>query len=281
MEFISFTMSDGYKISVRYWQGTRKDSVLYIHGIQSHGLWFEESASVLAGAGFSVFLPDRRGSGLNERLRGDISHFSRWLDDLCEIISLIKSEYKSNSGKIHILAVSWGGKLAMGLAKLCPEQIASLTLIAPGLFPRVDVAVSDKIAIANALLHDSRKLFPIPLNEPELFTDNPERQKFIVDDKQKLTHVSARFLYQSRKLDKFIKRGFPVLPFPMKLFLAGRDRIIDNCKTLRFYRGIKTSVRKELAFYPSAAHTIEFEEDNREFLRDIKGWILLCEDVLQ
>ncbi len=277
MEFVKITLSDGYSISLRHWQGVRGRGILYIHGIQSHGLWFERSASVLAEAGFSVFLPDRRGSGLNELSRGDITHFGRWLDDLREVIAFSKSE--SGAEKLHIVAVSWGGKLAMALSKVCSEDIASITLIAPGLFPKVDVSVFEKLRIALAVLLKPNKHFAIPLNEPELFTENPERIKFINDDELKLTCVSARFLYQSRKLDRFISSSLPVMPFPIKLFLAGTDRIIDNCRTLQFYRGIKTEHIKALKYYPLAAHTIEFEEDNREFLRDIKDWILLCENM--
>ncbi len=277
MKFVSFTMNDGYEISARYWQNTSEDGVLYIHGIQSHGLWFETSASLLADAGFSVFLPDRRGSGLNKQLRGDVSHFSRWIYDLQELIAQMRSKYGMK--RIHILAVSWGGKLALSLAGLLPEQISSMSLVAPGIFPKVDVALSDKIAVAGALLSNPKKKFPIPLDDPKLFTDNPQRQKFIMCDALKLTDVSARFLYQSRKLDAFIRRRIFHLQFPMKLFLAGRDRIIDNCETIKFYRGIRTMRAKTLVFYPSAAHTLEFEDDNTKFLNDLRDWMLLCTNV--
>ncbi len=277
MEFIKYTLSDGYTLSARYWRNDSTDGILYIHGIQSHGLWFEISSSALADMGFSVLLPDRRGSGLSKENRGDINRYQQWLDDLDELVEFMSADLGLK--KIHILAVSWGGKLAMALSKTIPHKLTSITLIAPGMFPRVDVSLSDKIAIASAIISNPAKQFPIPLNQPELFTDNPERQNFIRNDKLKLTKVSARFLYNSRKLDGFILKSPQRLKCPSKLFLAGRDKIIDNCKTLKFYRKLKSSVLKEVTFYSQASHTIEFEADNRRFLADLKDWFIRCKDI--
>lgn len=71
-EFHSWTMSDGYVLHGRLWHpaGIARDgAILYLHGIQSHGGWFEWSASLLAHLGYPVLLPDRRGSGLNRPAR--------------------------------------------------------------------------------------------------------------------------------------------------------------------------------------------------------------------
>lgn len=272
MKIITHTFSDGYAVSMRYWQGDGRGVILYIHGIQSHGLWFEQSASVLANEGFSVLLPDRRGSGLNEIARGDVNNFGRWIDDMVELIDWL-------GAKVHIVSVSWGGKLAMGLAKSAYEKMASITLIAPGIFPVVDVPVSRKLQIAADVILRTKRKFPIPLNAPELFTENSERQDFIRNDNLKLTSVTGRFMYQSRRLDRFIRFLPNRLNIPAKLFLAGRDKIIDNQKTLNYFRSLRCAKRKSLACFPQACHTLEFESDNRQFLNELKEWIISCEDI--
>src|SRR5581483_12323761 len=50
--------------------GDVRGSLVYLHGIQSHGGWYVETAEELARRGYAVYLPDRRGSGRNEGPRG-------------------------------------------------------------------------------------------------------------------------------------------------------------------------------------------------------------------
>jgi alpha-beta hydrolase superfamily lysophospholipase len=265
------TYNDGYRGTFRFWPGGRRGSVLYTHGIQSHGLWFVQSAQTLAQAGFNVLLADRRGSGLNEQDRGDVADFHRWLTDQTELVDWLMRT--TGDRRVNLVGVSWGGKLVMGLAKMIPEKIASLTLIAPGIFPSVDVSIIQKFRIAGAVIGRRKTRFPIPLDAPELFTGNPLRQAFIRDDSLKLTHVTGNFLYQSRRFDNFVRTIPNRLTMPMKLFLAGNEQIIDNIKTLNYYRGLRTTGIKELAFYPQACHTLEFEQDNQGFLNDLREWI--------
>src|SRR5262245_32114866 len=143
--FRTWMMSDGYEIQGRVWNpnptgegvggphdeqaaaddhGTRvasgthspplggvgsdRHAYLYFHGIQSHGGWFEWSASILAQDGSPVIVPDRRGSGLNREARGDTPSIERWLDDVDEIATWVEREFDIT--KLRIVGVSWGGK---------------------------------------------------------------------------------------------------------------------------------------------------------------------------
>ena len=65
----TFTASDGYVWRYRRYPaaGAARAEVVFIHGIQSHGGWYEGSCTQLAQAGFNVSFLDRRGSGLNAR----------------------------------------------------------------------------------------------------------------------------------------------------------------------------------------------------------------------
>ena len=66
--------------------------MLYLHGIQSHGGWFEGSACYLAEKGLHVLLPDRRGSGLNEAERGHARSAGRLLQDVVETMAWLKGK---------------------------------------------------------------------------------------------------------------------------------------------------------------------------------------------
>jgi len=271
-ESIRISYRDGYEAHVRLWlPDSPRGAVLYLHGIQSHGGWFETSAQRLAEAGFAVLLPDRRGSGRNEIERGHARSARDLLRDLED--NLNELHVRSGVSRFHIVGVSWGGKLALVLARYLPARVMSLSLIAPGLFPKVDLLFWQKIRVAWSAVFNGKALFDIPLNDPALFTANPDRQAFIRNDSLALHQVTARFLVTSRRLDhlaRSAKRDH--VGFPLRVFLAGEDKIIDNLQTKDFVRRLPWSHR-EITEYQNAHHTLEFEPDPRPFFDDLITWL--------
>jgi len=271
-ESLRIRLSDRYESYARWWQPVRpRGAVLYLHGIQSHGLWFEASARRLAEAGFAVLLPDRRGSGRNDADRGHLPSAKRLLADLSDCINEI--HVRTGFTRVHIVGVSWGGKLALALLGYLPGRVASLALVAPGLYPKVDLPFYQKIKVAWSIINRSSALFPIPLQDAELFTVNPDRQVFILNDSLALHHVTSGFLRASRRLDRIAHCAARAAePCPLRLFLAEHDRIIDNRKTRDFVRGLDWPER-DIVEYQGAHHTLEFEPDPEPFLRDLVDWI--------
>src|SRR5437016_941754 len=87
----TFTAGDGYRWHYRRYEAAgprRLAHVVFLHGIQSHGGWYEETCRYLSltPPGFTTFFLDRRGSGLNEQDRGDAPSFRRLLDDVAEFL---------------------------------------------------------------------------------------------------------------------------------------------------------------------------------------------------
>lgn len=261
--------SDGYGSFYRYRPGDR-GAVLYLHGIQSHGLWFEGSGSYLADKGWAVLLPDRRGSGRNRQARGDVPGYRRWLEDLLELCGRIK--VLTGADRVHLIGVSWGGKLAGAFARRYGERLASMALVGPGICPSINLPRSKRTAIGIAGIVSPRRRFRIPLDDPELFTNNPDRQEFIRSDADRLTQVTARFLCNSYFLDRHVQIFDQRFDFPVKLFLAGQDRIIDNSRVLALFRSWRAR-RKQLSFYRHASHTLEFEPDPMQYYIDLAEWL--------
>jgi alpha-beta hydrolase superfamily lysophospholipase len=123
------------------------------------------------------------------------------------------------------------------------------------------------------MMNDRHRLFDIPLNDPRFFTANPARLAFLKTDRVMLRQVSASFLLTSRNLDRHVRR-FPQTPFRggVHLFLAGRDKIIDNEKTRQWFDTLPSRDR-HLSEYPTGEHTLEFEADPSQFLSDLADWI--------
>jgi len=267
----SVRLTDGYEAAVRWWRPhAARGAVLYFHGIQSHGGWYEGSGEALAAAGYHVLMPDRRGSGLNAHNRGHVDSVERAIDDASDLLhALLKA---TNCELAHVVGVSWGGKLAVCLAAAQPRAVASLTLVAPGLFPVVDLTAPEKFRVAVSLINDRTKLFDIPLNDPAYFTDNPARISFVDQDGLMLRKVSAPFLLATRRMDRIVSR-FDRSGYRGKihLMLAGKDRIIDNERSRNWLSKLKGSATR-LTEYPAAHHTLEFERDPSGFFADlVKG----------
>ncbi len=230
--------------------------VLYVHGIQSHPGWFVGSAQALARAGHEVFQVTRRGSGPARDRRGDAASAGQLLDDVGSAVRYVLGQ--TGAEKVALLGVSWGGKLLAAYVVAHPAAVASLTLVAPGIAPRVDVSFPAKLAIAAARLFWPGKYFGIPLNEVEQFTDNPLMRQYLRDDPQRLLRATARFLVCSAMLDRALARA-PAgsLACPTTLILARRDRIIDNAATRAEVERL-TGGRARV-FELDAPHTLEFE----------------------
>jgi len=183
----------------------------------------------------------------------DVRQFRRQLGDL----------------KLHLLGLSWGGKLAAAVALDHPKGLQSVILITPGLCSRRDLSLLTKANVLLSLLVGGRSGFKLPI-EPEMFTHTPRFLDFIRADPWRLQKVTARFLLTSRALDWMIASRIANLRLPILLFLAGKDPIIDNQGVLDLLSAVKNQVR--LQIFDEAIHAIQFDQMER-MVRDIVNFV--------
>jgi len=268
---LTIRLPDGYEAYARYWAPqTCRGAVLHLHGIQSHAGWYEQSAARLRDAGFAVLQPDRRGSGRNTAQRGHAESARQLLDDgracLAELLN------RSGCTGCCVLGVSWGGKMAAAMHADCPDAIAGLVLVTPGLFPVVDVSAAEKFRIGWSMVSNPGRLYDIPLNDPELFTSVPEWIEFLRRDELQLHQATAGFFLASRRMDRVARRLPEAPPVPVHLMLARDERIIDNEQTENFIRRLDRSQRV-ITTYQNSRHTLEFDPDREAYLEDLVRWL--------
>ena len=271
-----YTTGDGYRCRYRRYPavGAPRAEVVCLHGIQSHGGWYEYSCESLWRDGFAVSFLDRRGAGLNEAARGDAPGFRRLLDDVAEFLSSRHPVIPLSRHPVpaFLVGISWGAKLAVALQRRHPGLVDGLALLCPGFFPRVRPPLGQRLAILWGRLVSPRKLFPIPLNHPDLFTATPRWQQFIRDDPLSLRQATARLLLESVRLDGYLRLVPRYVREPVLLLLAEKDRIIHNAPTRRYVARFASQDRKVIQ-YAGAHHTLEFEPDPDLFLGDLKCWL--------
>ena len=192
MEHRTFEASDGYPFHVAVWPAVRavKGQVVVLHGVQSHSGWYHSLGRTLAGAGYRGLVPRPPRLGAEPARPGPRPLGRRLVRDIAEWLQS-PPRPRSAALPITLAGISWGGKLAVIAAAQHPELVDGLALICPGLLPRVGVSRKEKLQIAWALLTNRRKMFPIPLSDPALFTANPEAQAFIAADPLSLRQGTA------------------------------------------------------------------------------------------
>jgi len=245
-------------------------AIVYLHGIESHGGWFENAADLLCGRGYDVFCLDRRGSGINRENRGfpsgHVNDYEILFSDIAAFIDGIDDRYDH----VYLTGLSWGGKLGLGYALEHPDTIDGLVMITPGLRSIVDVDGLTKLRILLGSGLDPRDPIKTPI-EPEQFTTTPRFLEDIRADPLRLHYATARFFMEGEHLGGAIDRGMRHATTPMLLFLAGRDTIIDNDAVLSLLaRGDDRLL--EVITYEDQTHSIQFDAPER-LTADMMRWI--------
>ena len=245
-------------------------ALVYLHGIESHAGWFAQAASLLRGRGYDVFNLDRRGSGINRERRGYVSghidHYQTLFKDIHDFITPLREDYRH----VFLVGLSWGGKLATAYELAYPADVDGLVLITPGIKALVDVSLPTKLKIVLFAQLSPQTPIASPI-APEMFTTTPRYLDYIKSDPSRLTHATARFYWQSSRLDSYLAGNIAALDRPTLLFLAGQDRIIDNAGVLEMLTRGNTD-ELTVIDYPDQTHSVQFDDPVR-LVQNIDHWL--------
>ncbi|MCH6566838.1 MAG: alpha/beta fold hydrolase [Nitrospinae bacterium] len=265
----SLAAADGVGLILyAYGPETAERAAIVLHGIQSHAGWFTASCEALANAGLRVICPDRRGSGASGGKRGHTASPDVLLDDLGRIVSWVRAERPGRP--LQAVAHSWGAVYALAYQGREPSAFERLSLVSPGLLPRVDLSPTQKAAVALGSLISPERVLPIPISGPEAFTANQAKRDAIGADEARLKYATLRFFSSAWRLRRRASAAARRTEAPMTVFLAGTDTIIDTEATRRFFYGCGEGVRVET--FDTAHHTLEFEDDPAAFLDSLVLW---------
>jgi len=127
-----FNTTDGETLFIRRWNPdsitpSKKDyAILIYHGITAHSGAYEMAGIPISSGGYATFGLDYRGHGLSDGNRGDVLNKERWITDLVESVSYIKSLGYS---KVIILGHSLGVASAICATNAIPDDISGLILL--------------------------------------------------------------------------------------------------------------------------------------------------------
>jgi alpha-beta hydrolase superfamily lysophospholipase len=105
-----------------------------------------------------------------------------------------------------------------------------------------------------------------------LFTADSGRREFIRADPKSLHKATARLLFESARLDIYLRFAVRRVTCPVLLLLAEHDRIIDNAGTRRFVARFPTPDRTVIE-YAGAHHTLDFEPGGPPYVPALLNWL--------
>lgn len=265
--------ADGTENFIRYWIASAPAAyMLYLHGIEGHSLWFDQTATFLANNGICTYALDRRGSGQSQEPRGDAKTAEQLLNDAREALKFVKE--KAEGKPVFLMANCWGAKIAAILAeKQTPESkmVAGLVLSSPAIEVKVDLTLAEKFSVAWRLLVGSKDTLPLPLRVED-FTNNPVYLDYIANDEKRLTRATAHFLFCTTLLTKRSQRSAKNIEMPTFIMQSGIDTIVDE-------RGIKkwfdklASKDKEFITYPEVHHSLDFDANPEKYMNALLAWL--------
>jgi alpha-beta hydrolase superfamily lysophospholipase len=262
---------DGVELAYRVFaggDGGPRGTVVYLHGIQSHGAWYVETAAELARRGYSVYLTDRRGSGVSEGPRGHFPSTARLVDDVRGFVDLARRE--SGDAPSFVVGGCWGARPAIAHALEEQDGLAGLALVCPALFAKVDVPPRDKLRVISGRAVSPMRPIRIPL-EDEMFTSNPPYLEFIKSDPLSLRAVTASFFFQQALWDRRL-RAATGLNVPVLVLQSGHDPIVDADRVRAWFERLE-SRDKRYVLYPEWGHLLDFEEDRQRYWNDLADWL--------
>jgi lysophospholipase len=264
--------SDGVSLHYREWSSGQAGPwavLIFLHGVASHGSWFGETAADLSEKGVAVYAPDRRGSGLSSGRRGHLARYGRALDDIDEVVRLVALRHEGTP--LFLAASSWAAKLAIVYAALRPAPISGLLLLGPGLLARVSLSPARRLAVVVGRFVTPTAPIAIPLT-PELYTRTPCYLDFIRADRLRLLTATARFFWETARLDRRRRDASARLRLPLLVLQGEDDLMMDVPKTREWFSRLSVE-DKTYRSYPGAGHTLDFEPDRTQYLDDMLGWL--------
>jgi alpha-beta hydrolase superfamily lysophospholipase len=243
--------------------------ILFVGGVESHGGWYEKSLAHLSSQGISAYFLDRRGSGLSEGARGDVSSKTQLLNDLKDATQWISHQHHNQP--LTLGSISWGAKWALEYWTKNPRNpYGKLVLVTPGLYRQVDVPLAQKIKVLSLGLINPELKIPIPIHI-KMFTDNPVGLTFLTQDEKRLHWVTARFARLNFCLERSLNLLEGIFPQPLYLFQAGKEEIVHNKRNKEF---LTSHFHRVTTYqYPQSFHTLEFDP-SINYLRDLSEAIL-------
>jgi len=225
--------------------------------------------------GVLVAAYDLRGHGLSEGLRGYISHFEEYVDDVLRLLGELaeRSPWKRLCPPI-LFGHSLGGLISIHVALRAPERIAALALSSPYL-ERAKHAPPVKVAVGRLLSHFLPKISVEADVRGSECTRNTDIAGTYDHDPLNFRKANVRWFTETTAAQKIALERAGELRLPIYCLQAGSDLIALADTTDRFMKRAN-SVDRHYERLAGIYHEVLNEPERAKFIEQyaaaMLGW---------
>lgn len=259
----------GLRIFTRHWapEGEPRASLVFCHGVNSHGGQYQRAAEEFAARGLAVTALDLRGRGRSDGERFYVEHIDDYVSDLSQTIEAARARHPDVP--LYLLGHSAGGVTACTFALDHQDRIDGL--ICESFAFRVyapDIALKLLEGASHILPHVH--VLQLKIDD---FTRDPDRlaelkaDPLIAGEVQPIATVAAL-----ARADERLEREFERITLPVLIMHGTADKTTRPEGSQMFFDHAG-STDKELKLYEGHVHDLLNDLGREQVMDDIAGWI--------
>jgi alpha-beta hydrolase superfamily lysophospholipase len=263
---------DRLRLHYRAWEADDpRAALIVVHGMFEHSRRYQELGAFMAEGGLATYALDLRGHGASEGRRGHARRFALFLQDLDrfrrEVQGLMPRETP-----VFLLGHSLGGLIVLRYLEEYDTPIRAAVLTAPWLGTAVP-APRWKVVLAG-VLNRVLPAFPFPFRiDAATLSHDPVRVADYRDDGEIHATITPRLFTEiSTAIHQALQRGDRI-HVPIRLLLAGDDRLVDTARSLAFARSLNPE-RVTVEVLAGLFHEVLQERERRQIMREVRGFFL-------
>jgi alpha-beta hydrolase superfamily lysophospholipase len=259
----------GDGIFYRIWRAQPAKAVfLLVHGLGAHGGRWQDFADFFSKNGFSSYALELEGFGRTNTLKGHVSSFKIYFEDIDKLCRIIAAENKGK--KIFLLGESMGGLICFLRAAKKAKNFAGLICISPAFSGRINFRPADYAGIVMSLFYNPKKQFCLPFDSA-MITRDALCGKKIDEDPKECRLATSRLLFEiitGQFVARFLKKK---IKLPVLFLLAGCDKLTDPAAAEKIFKAL-ASGDKALRRYPEGYHALSVDAGREKVFEDILKW---------
>ena len=265
----TWTAADNCEMFVRSWKTAGPAVLLILHGLGGHSGWYIDMGNELAVQGMSVYMMEHRGFGRSAGMRGHITAYNTFVDDIAHIIKEIRRRHPHAA--LFLLGHSMGGIFTAHVAAREQEGLAGVIFLNPWVRDTSNVALGTTLSVLFGGIFKSQRYWQFA-GGPEGMTANPEAIQMLAADPYWQRSQTSSFLFQILLMRSAMLKQAQRITLAALVLQAEADRAVLPEASHAFFQTL-ASRDKTWKTYPKYAHDTQFEADRSVLDTDIANWI--------
>ncbi|HEY6644244.1 lysophospholipase [Povalibacter sp.] len=247
-------------------------ALIIVHGLAEYADRYRAIAAEWAARGISTFAYDQRGHGATPGTRTHVDRFSRFVDDLNELLSAVHAAYPQLS--VFIWGHSMGSIVAVLSAATLHPAIHGVITTSNSLeiFRRGTNPLNPFFRVLSRLA--PRMRIPLGLDSRKISSDESVQHAYATDSRIPST-ASVRLIVEFAAACEAARKVAPGISLPWLNVHGAEDRIAPVAGSNALHELLGSS-DKRLQIYPGLRHEVhnEVPAARRAFVQLITQWIL-------